>query len=308
MSVQVTRLPIQLLPDPKRVITRFFGPGEENRIRDIIKRLLAIPEAEVETLLASVASNFRPMHPDIDDVFLEHFEMVKRCVSSAGKVSDSLRRLIGACFTMEYAIESAALFNPSMAPALEQAGLPAGSVRFVMSLRATGEGHLSSIVFRRGVVDAKGGVSVDPPGRYSRQMAAVAPDNFEKDYFVRELRALGAWTDHIQATMALLSDRFTRAQLSNAIDEVRAKASVSGKAEESNDALLALTRANYRLNLPPGADISEVVIFPFSDNERHGRGYAARPLHREDQPTTSAPTPRLTVLESPRLLEVRLRT
>ena len=186
------------------------------------------------------------------------------------KVSEKMRRLIGACFTMEYAIESAALFNPSMVTAIDQAGLPPGSVRFLMSLRATGEGHLSSIVFRRGVVDANGGVSVDPPGQYSRPLAATAPDRFEKNRFVRELRPLGAWTDHTQATMALLGDEFTRAQLSDAIDKVRAEEAASGKREESNDALLALTRANYQLALPPGADISELVIFPFSDNERRG--------------------------------------
>ena len=270
MPVHVTRLPIQLLPDSRRVITRFFGPGEENRIRDIIKRLSAIPENEVETLLAGLESSFRPLHPDIDDVFFEHFAKVKHHVANAGEVSDKRRLLIGACFTMEYAIEAAALFNPSMAPAIDQAGLPAGSIRFVMSLRATGEGHISSIVFRRGVVDAKGGVSVDPPGGTSRPIAAVAPDNFAKDYFIRELQALGAWTDHTRATMALLGDQFTRAQLSDAIDEVRTKASVSGKSEESNDALLSLTRANYRLNLPKDADISELVIFPFSDHERRG--------------------------------------
>ena len=171
---------------------------------------------------------------------------------------------------MEYAIESAALFNPSMVPAIDQAGLPSGSVRFVMSLRATGEGHVSSIVFRRGIVDADGRVSVDPPGQYSRPLAAVVPDDFEKDSFVRELQALGAWTDHTRATMALLGDRFTRSQLSDAIDEVRTEAAISGKAEESIDSLLALTSANYRLSPPLGADISELVIFPSSDNERHG--------------------------------------
>ncbi len=270
MTVHVTRLPIQLLPDPRRVITRFFAPGEENRIRDIIKRLLAIPEAKIESLLTSLESNFRLTHPNIDDVFLQHFELVKNHVSGAGELSDNLRWLIGACFTMEYAIESAALFNPSMVPDFDQAGLPPGSVRFLMSLRATGEGHVSSIVFRRGVVDANGGVSVDPPGKHSRPMAAVASDSFEKEYFVRELQALGAWTNHAQTTLTLLGDRFTRAQLSDAIDAVRARASVSGKSVESNDALLALTRANYRLNLPQGGDISELVIFPYSDNERHG--------------------------------------
>jgi predicted GH43/DUF377 family glycosyl hydrolase len=270
MTVRVTRLPIQLLPDPSRVITRFFGPGEENRIKDIIQRMLAIPSAQVESLLANIESSFRPRHAAIDDVFLLHFDMVRRHVPNANQISESLRRLIGACFTMEYAIESAALFNPSMAPAVDQVGVPPGSMRFLMSLRATGEGHLSSIVFRRGVVDASGGVSIDPPGQYSRTLAASPADSFEKAYFVHELHTLGAWHDRTQATLDLLGDRFTRAQLSDAIDQVRANAAVSGKAEESNDALLALTRANYQLKLPPGADVSELVIFPYSDNERRG--------------------------------------
>jgi predicted GH43/DUF377 family glycosyl hydrolase len=270
MTVRVNRLPIQLLPDPRRVITRLFVPGEENRVRDIINRLLAIPEGEIDSLFSSVERSFRPIHPDIDRVFLDHFEVVKQLIPDGRQVGDRARRLIGACFTMEYAIESAALFNPSMVPAIDQSGLPPGSVRFVMSLRATGEGHISSIVFRRGVVDADGRVSVDPPGQYSRTLAAVVPDEFEKEDFVRNLRALGAWTDHTQTTMALVGDRFTRGQLSNAIDEVRRSATISGRSEESTDALLALTRANYRLNVPPGTDISEIVIFPFSDNERHG--------------------------------------
>ena len=250
MTVRVTRLPIQLLPDPQRVITRLFVPGEENRIRDIIERLLAIPEAEVEALVANLDSHFRPIHPDIDEVFLEHFEIVKRHIPNVDQVGDGRRLLIGASFTMEYAIESAALFNPSMVPAIDQTGLPSGSVRFVMSLRATGEGHISSIVFRRGVVDANGRVSVDPPGQYSRRLPTVVPDEFEKNYFVRELQALGAWTDSTKATMALLGDRFTRAQLSDAIDSVRNKAPVSGTSEESIDALLSLTRANYQLDAP----------------------------------------------------------
>jgi predicted GH43/DUF377 family glycosyl hydrolase len=270
MTVHVTRLPIQLLPDPRRVITRLFVPGEENRIRDIIERLSAIPEAEVETELANVELSFRPMHTDIDDVFIEHFDVVKHLIPNATQVSVRRQRLIGACFTMEYAIESAALFNPSMVPAIDQSGLPPGSVRFVMSLRATGEGHLSSIVFRRGIIDADGRVSVDPPSQYSRTLDAVLPDNFEKDDFIRDVRALGAWTDHTQAIMALVGENFTRADLSHAIDAVRTEASVSGKSEESIDSLLALTRASYRLDPPPGTDISELVIFPFSDNERHG--------------------------------------
>ena len=190
MTVHVTRLPIRLLPDPSRVITRFFGPGEENRIRDIIERLLAIPEAKVETLLASLRSNFQPMHPDIDDVFLEHFEMVKHHISSAGEVSDGLRLLIGACFTMEYAIESTALFNPSMVPAIDQAGLPSGSVRFVMSLRATGEGHISSIVFRQGAESTR-------PAAPAAPRAGSSSANYHPQYRILNRNVHGSPPDFI---------------------------------------------------------------------------------------------------------------
>lgn len=270
MTIQVTRLPIRLLPDPSRVITRQFVPGEENRLREIVERLLAISESEVATLVLKLENSFRPMHPDIDGVFLENFEIVTRLLSNAGQLSETRKRFIGACFTMEYAIEAAALFNPSMVPAIDQSGVPTGSKRFVMSLRATGEGHISSIVFRQGLVDSDGQVSVDPPGKYSRTLAAVVPDEFDKEDFISDLCALGAWTDHAKATMADLGGKFTRAELSDAIDQVRAKMAVSGKSEETFDDLLSLTRSNYGLDPPSGTDISEVVIFPFSDNERHG--------------------------------------
>src|SRR6266576_834698 len=218
MSVNVRRLPIQLLPDSSRVITRYFGLGEENRIRDVVGRLLAVPETAVEALVAKLERDFQPIHPDIDDVFLEHYEAVKHHIPVNGPISDGRRRFIGASFTMEYAIECAALFNPSMVPAIDQANVPPGSVRFVMSLRATGEGHISSIVFRRGLIDASCNVTVDPPSRYSRSLRATVPVDFAKADFIRQLQSLHAWTEHTQSTLALLGDRFTRAELSEAID------------------------------------------------------------------------------------------
>ena len=227
VSVHVKRLPIVLEPDSSRVITRFFGPGEENRIRDIIGRSLAIPEATVATLLAKLEHDFRPGHSNIDDTFREHYANVKHHIKDQGAVSEARQRFIGACFTMEYAIESAALFNPSMVPAVDQSNVPPGSVRFLMSLRATGEGHLSSIVFRRGLVDSDGSVVVEPPGRYSRPLRAVIPDHFQKADFIRQLQALDAWTNQAQTILSRLGDRFTRAELSSAIDEIRKQAAVS---------------------------------------------------------------------------------
>ena len=210
MSAMLTRLPIQLERNPKRVITRLFLPGDQNRIRDIIGRVCAFSAGEVKTMLAQLQRSFQTLHPDIEDVFLKHFDAVEDFLPRAIRADDPLRRLIGAYFTMEYAIESAALFNPSMVPSVDQTGLPPGSVRFAMSLRATGEGHISSIVFRSGVIDENGQVRVDAPGLYSRPLTPILPDEFQKDGFIRELRTLGAWNDCTQAVTDLLGARFTR--------------------------------------------------------------------------------------------------
>jgi predicted GH43/DUF377 family glycosyl hydrolase len=270
MTIQVRRLPILLEPDSSRVITRFFAAGEEKRIRDILRRILAIPEETVASLLTKLEQDFMLAHTDIDAIFREHYAAVTPYLSNPTAVSSERQRFIGACFTMEYAIESAALFNPSMVPAIDQSHVPPGSVRFLMSLRATGEGHISSIVFRRGLIDSSGIVSVDPPGRYSQTLRATMPTQFDKHEIVQQLHALTAWNTYAEATLARLGDRFTRAELSDAIDEIRNQSMVTGEVEAASDALLDLTQANYRIPLLPGTDMSEVVIFPFSDIERRG--------------------------------------
>ena len=232
MSVRVKHLPIQLEPDSSRVITRFFGAGEEKRFLDIIGRLLAIPEETVANQLARLEDDFRPIHANIDDIFREHYAAVKHYIVDPDAISEVRQRFIGACFTMEYAVESAALFNPSMVPAIDQSNVPPGSIRFLMSLRATGEGHLSSIVFRRGLIDSDGSVSVDTPGRYSRPLRALTPSHFDKNGFVRQLLELDAWTPQAQATLARLSDRFTQDELSEAIDDIRKQSTVTGDLED----------------------------------------------------------------------------
>ena len=191
MPVPVTRLPLRLTPDPSRVITRFFCPGDVKRTRGIIDRALTFPEAEVERLLAELERDFRIQHPDLLEFFADHFEQIRGSIPAGIVLSRPRQLLVGACFTMDYALESVALFNPSIVPALIQDGVPPGAIRFLMSLRATGEGHLSSIVFRTGIIDAGGDVRLDPPGTYSRPLKASVPDRFHKLTFRRDLAALG---------------------------------------------------------------------------------------------------------------------
>jgi predicted GH43/DUF377 family glycosyl hydrolase len=270
MTVHVQRLPIQLQPDASRVITRFFGVGEAKRLRDIVERLLEIPDETVAILLTKLEHDFRPVHSDIDEIFREHYAIVKQHIPNPDAVSEPRQRFIGACFTMEYAIESAALFNPSMVPAVDQSDVSPGSVRFLMSLRATGEGHLSSIVFRRGLIDGRGTVSIDPPGRYTQPLRATMPSQFEKRDFVRQLQALNALTPLGQGVMSRLSDTFTPAELSAAIEDLRKQSSVTGELQMAIDALLALSQANYEIPVRPDTDMSEVVIFPYSPDEQRG--------------------------------------
>src|SRR5438105_3197035 len=128
MPIPIERLALRLAPDPGRVIMRFFGTGNMERAQAIIRRVLAFSEAEVEALLAGLDRDFRPKHEKLFEVFAEHYEMIRGSVPGDAVLSQSRQLLLGACFTMEYALESVALFNPSIVPALRQEGVPAGSV------------------------------------------------------------------------------------------------------------------------------------------------------------------------------------
>ncbi len=180
--------------------------------------------------------------------------------------------MIGACFTMEYAIEAVALFNPSIVPAVRQEGVAAGSLRFLMSLRATGEGHVSSIVFRVGEIDARGDIRIETPPIYARPLKASGPKRFEKAIFLRDLSAVGVSDGNVNRILDRLGDIFTRQQLSEAIDWARHDQQTSGFLEENADTLISLTRVNYALEVSGPAIFREfeIVVFPFSDIERHG--------------------------------------
>ncbi len=273
MTVPVTRLPLQLKPDPNRVISRLFRPGDVERIRRIVARVQAFPEDEVEQLLGGLERDFRSQHADLRSVFADHFEEIRGSIPAEPVSSRARQLLIGAYFTMDYALESIALFNPSMVPAIVQDGVPPGAIRFLMSLRATGEGHISSIVFRTGTIGAQGDIELDPPGSYSTTLKATVPDVFLKSTICRDMATLGLPDSNFKAILDRVEARFTRDQLAEAIAAARADQQCSGCLEETVDTLISLTRVNYQLHLPHRPPVFrevEIVIFPFADIERHG--------------------------------------
>lgn len=147
-NIPIQRHGVTLLPDSSRVIIRPFIPGDPARINSGMRRALVLTDAEVNTALDALREEFESRHHDFEGVLLENFSQVKDYVNTPQLLSRERELLIGGMFSGEYSLESAALFNPSIVPHPDQSGVPEGGLRFVMSLRATGEGHISSIEFR----------------------------------------------------------------------------------------------------------------------------------------------------------------
>jgi predicted GH43/DUF377 family glycosyl hydrolase len=168
----MTHLPILLKPDPTRVVIRPFMPADDEaefanpqatRAQRIADRVLGLGEAEAAEELRGIMSGLSQHHRDVGRVLLRRYHDVNGLSIAAASISPDQTHLIGAYFSEEYAFEAAALFNPSIVPAPDQAGAPAGALRFVLSLRGVGEGQVSSITFRTGLLLADGSVTIDEP-------------------------------------------------------------------------------------------------------------------------------------------------
>lgn len=269
-SLELERLPIRFESDDSRVITRPFFPGGEPRVRGIIERVRTLSDSEVQTLLDQVLRNFEDRHKDIRSVFKEHYRAAERHSGPVDGFSEARCMLLGAYFTMEYAIQSAALFNPSIVPHLDQSSLADGAVRFIMSLRATGEGHVSSVVFRTGIIDADHTIYFAPASRYSWRARLWTDREYEKRLFHRKLREMGLHESPVDLVMSSLPEFFTFSQLDHAITDSQQAHPEMFQLEETINGIVWLARSNYTLQLPEDSDASEVVIFPESDNESMG--------------------------------------
>src|SRR5437588_11462180 len=152
MSMHLKRTATIINPDQSRVLLRPFSPGGPERVARIAARIMALPEERVGRLLDDVSAEFSQRHQQIRNRFLQRFEQVRESLPTVEDISEPRRLLIGSYFLAEYSLESAALFNPSIVPHPDQTGVPSGALRFILSLRATGEGHISSITFRTGII------------------------------------------------------------------------------------------------------------------------------------------------------------
>jgi len=218
-----------------------------------------------------VLAEFRDRHQRLHRFLLARYEAVKQHLLTDRTLSENRKLLIGSYFTQEYALESAALFNPSISWHPDQRGVPGGSKRFIVSLRATGEGHVSSLCFRSGLIDAQGKIMLDKPTGFVTPPEVVPNAEYEKPLFGRKLVELGLTDGLVEQVFATIDERFTLEDLDRAVQlALRRHPERRHEWEPLAKAIIALAEANYEVQCDPESDISERIIFPYSPTESNG--------------------------------------
>ena len=253
-----------------RVIAKFFYPGNDERIRSLIDRILKIPEKKTSDLVESILSDFSSRHHNISEIMLKNFGKVSRHIPCPEKLGTNKKMLIGAYFTHEYSVESAALFNPSIVPHPDQSDLSSDSVRIIMSFRATGEGHISSIVFRDGIIDYKNNVKMNPVSPYIETPKNSLDPVYDKHTFLLKLDDIGACGETTDLLFSALPDRFPLSELRNRIDEESLQREDDLVFKEIRNVINWVAESNYEESFREESVLSERVIFPISHIEQHG--------------------------------------
>ena len=274
MSIHLKRKATILKPDQSRVLLRPFNPGNPQRIALIISRIMALPEDQVGPLLDEISAEFSERHQDIRRHFLERFAQVRDSLPADQKLSEQRQLLIGSYFLAEYSLESAALFNPSIVPHPDQTGLPPGALRFILSLRATGEGHISSITFRTGILLEDYRIEVLTPTGFLTEPRQVPKSLYEKALFTRKLFELGLNGEFTSRVMNRLKESFSLQDLRASLAaELTQDGWLEGMAQEDLSAaqgIWLLARSNFEVRFQPEQRLSERILFPATPSQRNG--------------------------------------
>jgi predicted GH43/DUF377 family glycosyl hydrolase len=271
----ITRGPQRLAASPARVITRLFVPGQEgfehhqSRAGAVLARILALDEDQVRESLDDVVIRFNERHRDLAGTFRRHSRELADRLDTVEELSEARKLLLGATFTSEYAIEGAALCNPSMVAHPDQGGTVAGSLRFVMSVRGIGEGHLSSIGFRTGVIDAAGGSMIDDPAQFAT-VGTTEPALLDAAVFRSELTRVDDAGEAADYVLDGLGGRFTRAALEQRLTRLETSMRTRRQAKETISLLRSIAERTYAIEFSDDITLSERVLWPSMWAEQGG--------------------------------------
>ncbi len=275
MQVAVNRKDKKFLPDATRVIARFFYTDDE-RALNTIRFVLNMSENEASLALSQVLRDYSMRHRNISKIFEKHYNQIAHLVTQLNidpvLLDFSRKILLGSYFTMEYSIESTAFFNPSVVEHPDQSETGPGEKRVIISFRATGEGHISSIVFRTGVLDKNNNLIVEPAGKMLEEAEHIRRHIYDKESFRSKLEEMQDVHTIIPSGLILdkLNDKFTYGELRKCIEEARKTLHLASDKEILFNQIMWLASSHYELEFSFDTNISERVIFPVSINEKNG--------------------------------------
>jgi predicted GH43/DUF377 family glycosyl hydrolase len=272
MRLSIERKPIRINPDPKRVIARFFFNGND-RAKEVIQRVMNISEEIAFSIVSPILQEYSKRHRNITRVLNRHCSKLKPLFVELDIDFDTLtvskKLLIGSYFTHEYSIESAAFFNPSIVEDPDQTELQEGQRRVIISFRAVGEGHISSITFRRALIDQFNNITVLPAGSYIDEAEIVRNAVYNKKLFLEKAAVTNINIDVLRELEGKLDHHFEYSNLRRIILDSQQLQETDLKKLEY-DKVLWLADSYYEIVFSLDTDISDRVIFPISEYERKG--------------------------------------
>ena len=273
MKIKVDRINSIISPKNDRVIARFFFVGEE-RAKKVIEQVINLPEKEAQTLFNQILREFSHRHRSISRIFQKHYDKISHLVKEIHTTNDIpswKKLLIGSYFTMEYAIESAAVFNPSVIEDPDQSGLNEGEMRIIVSLRATGEGHISSLIFRGAILSQENEIILPQPANMIDEATMIKDHLYDKENFIKKLKEMKISYDFCKTIIGELPAKFSYEQIRNAVlDANKQNQPLSLEQEKSINEIIWLAESFTEIHFSVDTDLSERVIFPISDFEKSG--------------------------------------
>jgi len=271
MRIAIERYPIKVNPDTKRVIARFFFNGQDRAI-NLIKRVIELSDDEVFHVISPLLQEFSRRHRNITRILYRNCNKIKPLVEGQGIDFDDLshwrKLLLGSYFTHEYSIESAAFFNPSIVEDPDQSELQEGQKRLIISYRAVGEGHISSIAFRKAVIDKDGSIDVLPAGNYVDEAEVMRDTIYEKKFFFEKIVTARIDKTVVKELKAKMLDKFDYDTLLRTVLQMQSQ--YNDKKKTELEKILWLSESYNNISFSLDTDISDRVIFPISELERKG--------------------------------------
>lgn len=271
MKFRVDRINLRINPDYKKVIPRLLTVSNE-RSRKMIARVLEMNEEEAKHVINQVLEEFASRYKDIQSIFEKHFGLKKYFLTEEKQrvLSKEKRLLIGAYFTMEYSIEAAALFNPSIVEDPDQSGAADGQKKVIVSFRATGESHVSSLIFKRATLDENAMIHFEPTGKFIRE-GNVTEQNSDNKMTFQELVSQIVLPEGIRPNMAThLKEPFSYKEMEMVLKSVLLLIESSTERKKLKYDILNVVNTSYEVHFPPDSHLSERVIFPVTFSEKNG--------------------------------------